>query len=115
MRVLPGRTPRASGPTLLLPLVLLLHGCIAPPAPDPVPIENVAVLATGLYRVNGMGCGEREVHVQLKAIADRYRQPDGSARAIVRLIVDSQVDYDEVRMLEDYLVSIGLSRIEHDH
>jgi hypothetical protein len=117
MRLL-GRAAAALA-ALMLPLAVAaagLAGCMNLDDRDPVPVEALAVLADGGYRLNGVGMDEHEVRLQLKRIAERYHDSElNQARVVVRMTVDSQVDYDAVRTLEDYLVSLGITRIEHDH
>jgi len=113
----PHRLALAAGLGLML---LALQGCPGDPRDDqdtpPRVVITLAVLGRpDAYRLDGTVMGQQKLHDQLRAIAEDNRQPKTDlVNAVVRLHTESGADYDEVRDLQDYCVSIGLSHIEND-
>ncbi len=106
---------RPAAAALALSAVAALAGCGGVPSDrPPPPIERIDITPRG-FVLDGEGMDERRMKAELSAYADRHRDQSGAARVIVRLTVEQGVDYDRVRDLQDWLVSVGLVQIEQDH
>jgi len=112
--------PRLALAAGLCLMILALQGCPGDAREDedapPRVIVTLAVLGRpDAYRLNGTVVGGQKLHDQLRTIADDNRQPKTDlVNAVVRLHTESGANYDEVRDLQDFCVSIGLSHIEND-
>jgi len=117
---MPCALPRLALAAALGLMALSLQGCPDDSREDqdsaPLVVVNLAVLGRpDAYRLNGTVMGQMKLHDQLRTIAEDNRQlKTDLVHAVVRLHTESGADYDEVRDLQDFCVSIGLSHIEND-